>query len=732
MEDFITKTFQTSVILKAKATMAEFDENPQENMSQLFNICVHLEACFLLSDLNYIDEADEVYTMAEGHGQEGLLRPQYEVIEGMPRSTAWMVQRSLAALGGIECPKYLADMYDYKRKRFLEVGVTKGLAEDYFQRKKTKLGGSMEIAIFSYEQHHSISTEGLIDSDGLGRVLSRLTELQAELSGKNLWHALSGEEEGERTVNFRLSMTYLELRENSLPQNFRTFDELRTYIDNMDTKGSIERGLARMSPNVSITPKKITWGDIVPVGIHTRNPDLKPVPYTAFLLMADGMPMKNISDGSSKRPKDLMKGCLNQHQMLRDCTNPITVIKSDKADENLLWKLYRDGINCIMSEGPALEVPKSLQTKWATGEGLTFSKIPFAEAKGEEDMIQEDFPGPEPRRPSPWVQTEYNLLCSVVPYRALDLPEIGPDVAPIEHVGTRRRNYFTGEVTQCKAASVMMKYVLFNTALMNECCADMSKHKVIPIHTRTTTIKGENFDNMYGFAVKGKSHLRADTDVVSVVTFEFSLTDPRVLREKWEKYTVFNLGRIFVSTASGLKGRDVFLYCRVNGTDKIKMKWGMDARRCVLQATQQMESIIENESSQMGIDMTKRCFVGSVDTPPKEYCVSSGPEGPGKGSFGKILRMIFTKCFLHYVFGNAQLEGFCAESRKILLIIQALKDDKEPIAFDLEGMYTATNECVINNPYVLQSVVWMNDWIEVERQRALTSRGNAFSDEVME
>nr|QOE76803.1 polymerase acidic protein [Siamese algae-eater influenza-like virus] len=718
MEEFVEKTFSRAIIDKAKYTMEEFDEDPKEMPNRLYNICAHLEACYLISNMNYITKEGEHYVMKEGDKEE-TLRAQFEIIEGLPRSTAWLVVRTLCETYEVKVPQFLPDLFNYSSKRFIEVGITRRLAEDYYRQKAEKLGDQMDIWIFSYQQHHSMTNSEMEEEENVGRVLTRLFALREELALAGLWNVDADDEE-EPITTFPLKPTLKKMADESVPHPFKSLEEFRTYVDNADPKGSIQGCLAMMSEEVNVTCRKVTWDDIKPIG----GPDLmegKEVEYNAKFLMCDEFALVAQGTGESMKPRDHAKKCLNTAMVLTANPNMECVMKSEKANERYIWEIWRE---CAMrtvntEEDKPYSIPPCAAIKWATGDGLTYEKVSSEDGLADEDMKQEPTKGPEKRKPACWMQLEMNTLTELTNRRALDLPEIGEDVAPIEHVGTERRKFFIGEIEKCKAATQMMKYLRASTSMLTEAGANMDHYRIIPLTGRYKKDDGIAFDCLYGFVVKGKSHLRADTDVMSYLSMEFSLTDPRAYPEKWTKYTVFKIGKMdFPGSISGQ--RSVFLYCRVNGTNKIKMKWGMEVRRCLLQAMQQMESLIEEESSTKRKDQTRRFFVGDQKQGPKRVTVGTNIKGePIEGSFGKALRAIFTKVFLHFVFGDSQLEGFSAESRRLMLIIQSLKDKSEPHSFDLEGLYKGINECVLNNPLVLQNCVWMNRWIKAERDRAL-------------
>nr|QOE76827.1 polymerase acidic protein [Chum salmon influenza-like virus] len=717
MEQFIMKNFLSSNVEKARKTMEEFDEIPENNLGQLYNICVHLEACYIVSNMNYLDTEGKKFVAVDGQGKQELLKPQYEILEGMPRGIAWAVQRAICDQLELEVPKYLGDLFDYTTNRFLEIGVTKGVSEDYFQRKKEKLGNSMDIIIFSYGGDISTSNGYDIDEESKGRVLTRLLQLQNELSSKNLWSGILEESGLNSVVSFELPDTILRLRDESMPTGEMDYEIFRGKCSLLSFGGSIAAKLGMMSDQVNATPKLTTWSDVRPLAEKNLY-EGEPVEYNSLLLLSDGLGLSAASDGSTMRPSDLSKKILMKHLSAVDTEDMVMVCRSEKANTSYLWQIWKEVRRNILTED-TLTVTKSPAAKWATGDSLTYERVGSKETKEDASMRQEDTIGPEKRKPAAWVQIEMNNLSQLTNKRALDLPELPPSVSPIEDVGETRRGYFMAEVKMSKAATIMMKLVRFYTYLLTECSTNMSNYRAVPISNRVENIGGGFTDQLYGFGMKGQSHLRADTDVVSLCTMEFSLTDPTIDPKKWKKYTVFKLGMINMGGIGKYNGRQLYLYMKVTGTNKIKMKWGMEARRCILQAMQQMESMVDQASAIAGKDQTKAFFEGDGATPGREMTVGKNEEGIQKGSFGKSLRVLLAKCLMHFVWGDAQLEGFSAETRRLMLIIQALKDERRPYTFDMEGLYKGINECIINNPYVLQSAVWFNDWVAIEKERVI-------------
>jgi len=277
---------------------------------------------------------------------------------------------------------------------------------------------------------------------------------------------------------------------------------------------------------------------------------------------------------------------------------------------------------------------------------------------------------PQPKNYHPWITAEIYELALAKP--ALFEPIVLPlPKTIVDELGYECCNKVFDIITKTPAYEMLLKTE--NTMAKASSYATNSHKYLIPIPIKIESVKGGSL--LYGVMIKGESNLKADSDRMNFISFEFCKEPKEEFDVKYPKHHFFKVGTYFVAV-------------RLSATWPLKMHFHSTAKRSVIPVVNAVNRIwfsqCATKREQVVLD-----FDFIVERSNKEITLE------------EWTRKVFS-IHVQMALGNdSQLEAYCADIRRMQMFTRVLQQSDRRLFLLKSGKpQNKVAESVINNPLV--------------------------------
>jgi hypothetical protein len=281
---------------------------------------------------------------------------------------------------------------------------------------------------------------------------------------------------------------------------------------------------------------------------------------------------------------------------------------------------------------------------------------------------------PEPRRYHYWIEDEMKELsedcgASFAGFKFTpantEVDKLGLDI--VEGVQERTKSL--------RAYECLLKYEMAMTALSTFSYNNRDENTVIPMGLVTDDKK----TRIYGFIIKGKTHMKYDSDRIPVIVVEFFKAQKDYLGAKYPKHNFMNV-----------KGHLVSI--RIHATWPLKTHFMSTIRRTLIPLANTLNRVWFADQAEAGGPLPLNY----------ERLVQVGEEVITMTTW---MKRILSLHLWMAVCNDSQLEAVCADSRRLMVFTQALIRHGGSLFINEGGVPEETvAESAVNNPVALYLV----------------------------